>query len=539
MKRLFAILFALFCTMPLFCQDREVDSLLRVLDASVQGRERYTLERQSQINALQCQLKATRSDAELLEIYQELFGKYSAYRMDSALWAANRCVEVAQRMPVASHLYSARMRVAEVMIGTGMYKEGLEILEDIPQEELGAIDMFYYYNLYHKVYTLMASYAFSEELQASYSRLAYQYKDSILRVKRPDSQGYQLTLGDKLLYEGKYDEAIGVLEGCYDIHSQKDFSLAIPSVALASVYGAKGDHKQEKKYLTISAIADVQSGTKEYISLWKLANLLYGEGDIERAYTYMECSMQDATFCNARYRTMEISGMLPVINSTYEAKLHEEKEQLVTLFIWISILAAVLLVALVYIYHQMKRLSLARKTMDDMNKELKHINGDLQELNARLQESNRVKEEYIGYVFNMCSVYIDKQEEFRKMLARKVKAGQLDDLVKTIHSTTFVTGELKEFFHTFDSVFLKLYPKFVNDFNNLLQENERIYPKEGELLTPKLRVFALIRLGISDSGKIATFLHYSSQTAYNYRLKVRSKSFLSKEDFLNMVQKIG
>lgn len=331
MKRLFAILFALFCTMPLFCQDREVDSLLRVLDASVQGRERYTLERQSQINALQCQLKATRSDAELLEIYQELFGKYSAYRMDSALWAANRCVEVAQRMPVASHLYSARMRVAEVMIGTGMYKEGLEILEDIPQEELGAIDMFYYYNLYHKVYTLMASYAFSEELQASYSRLAYQYKDSILRVKRPDSQGYQLTLGDKLLYEGKYDEAIGVLEGCYDIHSQKDFSLAIPSVALASVYGAKGDHKQEKKYLTISAIADVQSGTKEYISLWKLANLLYGEGDIERAYTYMECSMQDATFCNARYRTMEISGMLPVINSTYEAKLHEEKEQLVTL----------------------------------------------------------------------------------------------------------------------------------------------------------------------------------------------------------------
>ena len=482
MKRLFAILFALFCTMPLFCQDREVDSLLRVLDASVQGRERYTLERQSQINALQCQLKATRSDAELLEIYQELFGKYSAYRMDSALWAANRCVEVAQRMPVASHLYSARMRVAEVMIGTGMYKEGLEILEDIPQEELGAIDMFYYYNLYHKVYTLMASYAFSEELQASYSRLAYQYKDSILRVKRPDSQGYQLTLGDKLLYEGKYDEAIGVLEGCYDIHSQKDFSLAIPSVALASVYGAKGDHKQEKKYLTISAIADVQSGTKEYISLWKLANLLYGEGDIERAYTYMECSMQDATFCNARYRTMEISGMLPVINSTYEAKLHED---------------------------------------------------------ARLQESNRVKEEYIGYVFNMCSVYIDKQEEFRKMLARKVKAGQLDDLVKTIHSTTFVTGELKEFFHTFDSVFLKLYPKFVNDFNNLLQENERIYPKEGELLTPELRVFALIRLGISDSGKIATFLHYSSQTVYNYRLKVRSKSFLSKEDFLNMVQKIG
>lgn len=194
MKRLFAILFALFCTMPLFCQDREVDSLLRVLDASVQGRERYTLERQSQINALQCQLKATRSDAELLEIYQELFGKYSAYRMDSALWAANRCVEVAQRMPVASHLYSARMRVAEVMIGTGMYKEGLEILEDIPQEELGAIDMFYYYNLYHKVYTLMASYAFSEELQASYSRLAHSACEASRFARLSTNFGRQTTV---------------------------------------------------------------------------------------------------------------------------------------------------------------------------------------------------------------------------------------------------------------------------------------------------------------------------------------------------------
>ena len=120
----------------------------------------------------------------------------------------------------------------------------------------------------------------------------------------------------------------------------------------------------------------MQSGTKEYISLWKLANLLYGEGDIESAYTYMECSKQDATFCKARFRTMEISGMLPVINSTYEAKLHEEKEQLVTLFIWISILAAVLLVALVYIYHQMKSLSIDRKTKDNMKKALKHINSE-------------------------------------------------------------------------------------------------------------------------------------------------------------------
>ena len=231
--------------------------------------------------------------------------------------------------------------------------------------------------------------------------------------------------------------------------------------------------------------------------------------------------------------------MLPVINLTYETKLRQEKTQLVTLFTLISILVIVLLIALTCIYFQMKRLSLAKKTMNSMNEELKHINGDLQVLNDKLQESNRVKEEYIGYVFNMCSDYIDKQDEFRKLLARKIKTGQIDDLYKTVNSTSFVANELKEFFQMFDSIFLKLYPKFVEEFNALLQENERIYPKDGELLTPELRIFALIRLGISDSGKIATFLHYSSQTVYNYRLKVRNKSLHAKDELLDAVQKIG
>ena len=539
MRRLLGILFSLSLSLSSFCQTKEIDSLLRVLDTSIQERAKYTSARQSEINSLQKKLRLVHTDKEQFDVYKELFGKYSSYRMDSALWAANSCVELAGRIPDSLYLYSAEMRVAEVMIGTGMYKEGLEILCRIPQDKLDAPNIFYYYNLHHKVYTLMADYAFSDQLKNDYDRLAYQYKDSILRVKRPDSQGYLLTEGDKLLCEGKYDEAIEILKSCYDTHKQKGFSLAIPSIALANAYGLKGDKELQKKYLALSSIADIQGGNKEYIALWKLANLLYQEGDIERAYNYMECSMQDATFCNARYRTLEISEMLPVINLTYETKLRQEKEQLVTLFTLISILVVILLVALMCIYFQMKRLSLAKKMMNGMNEELKHINGDLQVLNDKLQESNRVKEEYIGYVFNMCSDYIDKQDEFRKLLARKIKTGQMDDLYKTVNSTTFVANELKEFFQMFDSVFLKLYPKFVEEFNALLQENERIYPKDGELLTPELRIFALIRLGISDSGKIATFLHYSSQTVYNYRLKVRNKSLLSKDEFLESVQKIG
>lgn len=517
----------------------ETDSLLLVLDMSIRNKPQYTLERQEQIDALRRKIRLSHSDQERFDLYRELFGKYRSYRMDSALWVANQRVGLAKHIDNPLYIYSAELNVAEVMIGVGMYKEGLEILDSIDSQDLDASGISYYYYQYHQVYTLMADYAFSDKMKDHYRSLAYQYKDSILSIRRPGSQGYLLMKGEKLLQEGKYNEAIGILNSCYETHKQKGYSVAIPSIGLANAYGLMGEAELQKKYLIISAIADIQAATKEYISLWKLANLLFREGDIDRAYTYIECSMQDATFCNARYRTQEISEMLPVISQTYENKLRQEKTQMVALFILVSVLLIILLIALMFIFYQMKRLNVARKAVSNMNEELKHINADLHILNDKLKETNQVKEEYIGYVFNMCSLYINKQEEQRKMLARKIKTGQLDDLYKTVNTSSFVANELKEFFYTFDSVFLKLYPKFIDQFNTLLHEGERIYPKEGELLTPELRVFALIRLGITDSGKIANFLHYSAQTVYNYRLKVRNKSSLSKDEFMESVQQIG
>lgn len=496
-------------------------------------------KRQAEINALQRKLPLLRSDEEQYKLYRELFGKYRSYRLDSALWAAKEVVRLAPTLNNPLALYSAKLDQAEVLIGVGMYKEGLEILEGIDISKLDTFNLSHYYSHHHHVYALLADYAFSDELKEQYHQLAYQYKDSILHLKRPGSMGYMMMKSERLLYEEKYPEAIVILDSCYQVHIQKGFSVAIPSICLANAYEQMGNKEQQKKYLIISAIADIHASTKEYISLWELANILFQEGDINRAYTYIECSMQDAIFCKARYRTQEISEMLPVINQAYESKLQNERRQLITSVVLAASLLVVLLIAVVYIYIQMKRLRVARQAMNNLNEELKLINRDLQAVNGKLQESNQVKEEYIGYVFNMCSLYIDKQEDLRKQLARKIKAGQIDDLLKTVNSTTFVANELDEFFYTFDSIFLKLYPKFIEEFNALLQENERIYPKEGELMTPELRIFALIRLGIIDSGKIASFLHYSAQTVYNYRLRVKNKSLLTKDEFMEAAQRVG
>ena len=170
---------------------------------------------------------------------------------------------------------------------------------------------------------------------------------------------------------------------------------------------------------------------------------------------------------------------------------------------------------------------------------LAEVNEQLKEANAQLRESNYVKEEYIGYVFAICSNYISKLDEFRKNINRKIKAKQFDEVKVLTDTPTMAQNELKEFYHNFDAIFLHVYPDFVDDFNALLQPEERIVLKEGELLNTELRIYALVRLGIGDSVKIAEFLHCSPQTVYNNRLKPRNKAIIPKEEFASTVMGLG
>ena len=167
------------------------------------------------------------------------------------------------------------------------------------------------------------------------------------------------------------------------------------------------------------------------------------------------------------------------------------------------------------------------------------MNVELTEVNDRLAESNLIKEEYVGQMFSICSEYINKIDSFRKEVARKLKSGQSDALLKSVTSTSMVQSELKEFYRLFDSIFLNIFPNFVNDFNELLRPEERITLADGDLLNTPLRIYALVRLGINDSVKIAALLHCSSQTVYNNRLRIRNKAIVPKEDFADTVRTIG
>lgn len=539
MKRLLFIIIFLQFVLVLFSANKRLDSLLIVLDKTVQERSVFEETRIFQLNKLKKQISQTLDQHQKFILYRQLFQEYRDFQTDSALHVANKTIELAHNLPDEGDRIMANLSLAEALMVAGMYKESLDIVNAQNHSVYNNAQKAYSYHINHSIYIQMADYSISEKERRHYKNLEYQYKDSILSVLNENELGYLLVRSSQLVQDGKYNEALSVAKKSYSTFNVNDHDIALSAYTLSEIYHYLGDKDQEKIYLAISSIEDLKAGVKEYISLRKLAILLYEDGDIDRAYTYIKCSMEDAIFCNARLRTLEISQMLPIINTTYDLKTKGEKDRLVMLIIVISVLLCILIVSIIYIYKQLKTLARTRRSLKDMNDNLKQMNDDLNNLNTELSESNLVKEEYIGYVFNMCSVYIDKLDEFRKKVNRKLKAGQGEELFKMTNTSSLVNDELKEFYKNFDTIFLNLYPNFVDDFNSLLMDHEHIYPKEGELLSPELRIYALVRLGITDSVKIASFLHYSTQTVYNYRLKVRNKAKVSKDSFPAAVKQIG
>ena len=277
-----------------------------------------------------------------------------------------------------------------------------------------------------------------------------------------------------------------------------------------------------KDFMSILAV-------KENEALLTLAVNLYHKGDIDRAYNYIKIALDDAIFYNSRFKNTVIARIHPIIENTYLIRLEKQKQNLRFYIFLTSLFVIFLAIALYFTYKQTKIVSRAKRHLKAMNEELV-------ELNKNLDEANLIKEKYVGYFMNQCAVYINKLDEYRKNVNRKIKTGQIDDLYKS--SSRPFEKELEELYHNFDKAFLKLYPNFVEKFNSLLKPEER-YKLEKDQLNTELRIFALIRLGITDVGQIAVFLHYSVQTIYNYKSKVKRMSTLDSNIFEEEVKKLG
>lgn len=527
MRIVLLVLFAyILCPVRSFAQSEQnkelVEDILKELDYTIRHKEEYDRKKERSIQLIKDNILLAENDSVLYSLYNQLYKAYYNHQTDSAMHYVDLEIQLAPSL-FWNAMNEIRMNQSELFSTMGMYKESIDALHSINKSELTRAEVIRYMDLFRSVYVTMASYALTNQSRGDYLRISEAYRDTLLSLYSPDDKRYVRLLANRLIRQKKYKEAIETINRIpsSQIKGHMEGLLAFDK---ASAYRGMYDTDLEISSLAKSAIVDIRLSVKEYMSLYMLALLLYKRGEIERAYTYLKCSMDDAVFCNARFRTISIAQSYPVIENAYQLKFQKAQRIRQGLTWIISILLCFLIVTVIYIYRQMQKLSIARKETSDINLQLKELNERLYGVNQKLSAANSIKQEYLVHYLEQCSMYLDKMENYRRTLENYAITSDMKGLFKAIKSETHITEEREKFYKSFDETFLNLFPQFVESFNRLLREDERIYPKGEELLSPELRIFALIRLGINDSNKIAKFLRYSLITIYNYRSKVRNKA---------------
>lgn len=557
MKATISVLFLLFIaiTSSSGMTGKTLDSLYKVLDKTIEESYIYSEIRENRINYIKAKLAAATDDVtEKFALNKELAFEYKSYMYDSSLHYINESLKIATEHHHQEYIDESRIHMSYFLTLAGLYKESVDILDQIKRETLSPRLVTDYYLAYDRSYGELAYYTkHTVSSLFSYREKSEAYKDSSFSVLPPGSMAYLNLKENDLRGKKLYKEALEINTERLEKVVKNSPKYSIITYYRAIDFRGLKNIEQTKFWLAESSISDIKAAVKDHASLWMLAGILRDEGDIERAHRYIRFSWKEVKAYNSKRRNQQSSDALSLINDNYQKQIRDSNRQLTLYLILISVLTLLMTASVLYVNHQKKKLSKARNQLKETNEQLVKLNEELHnanrnlditnkklsETNARLLESNQIKEEYIGRFLGLCSLYIDKLDRFRKTISKKITNNQIGDVLKLTKSLEFREKELSELYSNFDSAFLHLFPNFIVEFNSLLKENEQIVLSGDEIMNTELRIFALIRLGIDDSSKIADFLHYSPNTIYNYRARVKNKSHIPREEFEERIKHIG
>ncbi|MGN0190058.1 MAG: DUF6377 domain-containing protein [Candidatus Cryptobacteroides sp.] len=516
-----------FCTHSVFAEgEMPADVSLETLDYIVAHADRYEKLRLAKIDSCKTIIAQSGEEARSA-LYNQLFSLYYGYQSDSAIVCAHKGIEYARRCGNLHDELSALINLATLYQVTGCYFDSKRLLDNLDYSQLDHNQLYNAYSCYANIYDALEQIACDAVLKEEYTRTYNSYRDSVLTID-PDNVFFEAGI---LVDNGRLIEALGIMKPFCDGLNVNDPLVGAAAYVVSGIYGKMGKTSLEKEYLIKSCHSDLIHSNREYISLTRLAELLYQEGDIVRAYNYLNRSIEDASYCKARQRMDEAAPMLSIVNTSYKTMNARWMKVLVSIMLVLLVMAAALLVLIHFLRKQRARLAKA-------NNELTASQSLLKSANVQIRESSNIKNTYITHLMLECIARIESLESYRKILRKMALASDLDSLRKELKSNDFSEAEWKSFYRTFDTTFLSLFPTFVEDFNSLFPEEHRVAPPAGKPLTPELRIYALIRLGIDSTEKIASLLRYSRATIYAYRSRTHLKA-LNPEAFEDEVRKIA
>jgi len=526
------------------------DSLLNKLNSVLANKEVLVKQKQEAIVEIKQHLKFAKSESSKYDVYDQLFEQYKSFIHDSAYVYCKKLNTCAYLLKDENKINYSRLNMGFILVSAGMFKEGLDTLSKVNVQYLTGEQRYNYLFLQVRSNFDLADFDKISDYYNKYSLKGLSYCDSILKQNKPDSYEYLSALGLKLLRTQDYKNAIIPYEKLLRLKQSYQDS-AINYSCLSFLYFEMGQADKGLPLLIKSAIVDNMHSTKESVALTNLATHILQRGDIETAFSYINNAIDDANFYGARHREAQISNIMPIIESEQIGGIEKQKRSLI---IYASIITGLVFLVIIFsiiVLKQLKKLRIADQIIVNKNNDLNAANASLIKVNTRLDNANRtllqfnlkldeanmIKDEYIGYFFNTHSDYIEKLDRLKRSIEKNMREKRYEEVLMVLNrlNTNFERENLS---HSFDKVFLNIFPIFVEDFNALFDAHHQIHLADGQLLNSELRIFALIRLGIHDNETIGKILNYSVNTIYTYKTKVKNKSLIPNEEFEDKIMLI-
>lgn len=515
-------------------QQEELAAVLDSLDLLVDRRAHFTNLKEARLADLRSQLAAV-DEGPLEERYSttlELAQEYRPFRFDSALYFSKQALELGHQLTGATAARTAAIEIAYCYLSAGLFLEAHETISSIETDDMSDEEATAVHLLRMKYFLDLAEYNdHNDDMAHRYREEGIREADLALSLSPEGSHDHYFAQIHKQLHLHRYREALSMIDKVLQLRSITDRDRAILLSLKGSAATELGDEWMAMEALARSAGYDLITGTHETTSLARLAGLLYRMGEIDRAASYIDLAMQDANYYDAKHRKMAVGDIRPLIEQSKLRHLDLRRRQMTIYTVVASLLCLLLIAAIVVIILQMRHLRRATT-------QIERTNSALRVSNERLEEANAIKDEYIGSSFYRQGAYIHEQEELYRFILKRLESKQYDAIRKRIRQSE-VVRERKDMYADFDETFTHLFPTFVTEYNALFPPEEQQTLLPGDPLTPEMRIFALIRVGISKTEQVAHFLNYSVNTINTYKTRVKNKSLVENKDFEGEIMKIG
>lgn len=518
--------------LPYSCKKEQEDAdIYEMVDREMELAPLYEREKEKRIDLLRHQLSGGRAPDLDIAIYDRLIEEYETYQSDSALHYIDLNLRNPKVKTNKNKTDRLMLKQADILSHAGLFRIAEKQLDQLRSSGLDETLLPQYYKTRAFLYQYLMEYFSESAYGTDNERLRDAYTDSLLMVAAPGSSDYIVAWALSSDRNNGNEAVTDTLLKKIEEYESGEHEYSLLTSVLSYMYKRKEDEKNQVKYLALSAISDFKGVVRENGAIRELATICYENSDIERANRYVKHSFSDANSYASRMRNAQSSKMLPIIDEAYTTSHLSMNRRLTFYGIAVSVLAAILMALTWVSIRQMRRARRAKETIatsleeqEVLSERLREVNLQLEKANTRLQASSILREEYAGLFMEYCSLAISGLQQYHQSLRVMATTGNIKGLLKKIDSTDIVNKTLHDFYDKFDEAILNLYPDFVEKFNTLLRPDEQLSLRSGERLNTELRIFALIRIGITDSEKIAHFLRCSLSTVYTYRSRVKSRA---------------